>query len=892
MGGTPAESGRFTGLTLREAMERASETDIRAFLGYVSDFPAKYIGHPYRFVEAYVAWLVGNAPVSPGEFRERMLAIEDAEERRIHLVQVGDKLENYLAKWYKNFDELEDSAGYEEARQIVDLMLLASEVLDQYTYYAVSYFALGSLLDNAGKYSESVGAYKQALNYHIKADDLINQAYTLNNIAQVYTKLEKYETALEFYQDALGYKKKVKTQASYESQAHTYSGIGETIHYFGLIMVPTANLAEVYSFTGEYDRATALIREALRLAEDMKAESRLVEFIQLLGKINRLQGRFASAEKTLEKALAAAKKLGLTVTRVNIQTELGIVAYEREDYKKARKLLARTSASARQLSLPGSLWESLYYLGLTHRERGDDEKAMQALQESVEVLERMRSKIAGGESAESRFQADKLQVYRALIDLLSRVGRGEEAFKYIGLMKSQELSNIATRSLADFEDDPDKKELFERAQSFQGREFELVRLLKEEQRKSRGEQRGKLIERWHNELDQIRLEFGDFRRRLEQDHPDIYRSLQIEPADLRRLQRNLQADEVFIEPVVLPDRIVTFVVRGGSGREDSMLPPLVFRQIEVRKDRVDNLLRQMRQGLENVGMTWSGARGTRLAGKVGKAGEEDPTQASQELYALLIEPLHALLDSVTTLIVSPSGRLRYIPFQALHDGERFLIEKHRIAVVTRVGAFKPHQTIDIAQTGILALANPDGSLEAAEAEVRAIREIWRPFEAYYGPEATMENLRDNARYYPILHLATHGVLRNDQPQESFLLMAGADGGSRLTFREIPLLPLSWTYLATLSACQTALGDKGEGSEISGLAYEFEQQGAATVVASLWAVNDASTADFMIEFYSKLRLPEVSKAEALQAAQLKLLSSPETQHPYFWAPFIMIGDWRK
>ena len=129
---------------------------------------------------------------------------------------------------------------------------------------------------------------------------------------------------------------------------------------------------------------------------------------------------------------------------------------------------------------------------------------------------------------------------------------------------------------------------------------------------------------------------------------------------------------------------------------------------------------------------------------------------------------------------------------------------------------------------------------------------------------------------------------DENPEGSYLLFAGDD--SHLTFGQIASYDLSGTYLATLSACQTALGDKGKVDEISGLAQQFEIQGAAAVIASLWEVNDTSTADFMIEFYSRLK-QGISRVEALQAAQLKLLSSPDKQHPYYWAPFILIGDWR-
>jgi len=98
-------------------------------------------------------------------------------------------------------------------------------------------------------------------------------------------------------------------------------------------------------------------------------------------------------------------------------------------------------------------------------------------------------------------------------------------------------------------------------------------------------------------------------------------------------------------------------------------------------------------------------------------------------------------------------------------------------------------------------------------------------------------------------------------------------------------------LTVLSACQTAVGDNGDGKEIAGLAYNFEQTGSASVIASLWSVDDQSTAKLMIDLYTVLRDGSSNKAEALHSAQLAMLSSEEFSHPFYWAPFILIGNWR-
>jgi CHAT domain-containing protein len=347
----------------------------------------------------------------------------------------------------------------------------------------------------------------------------------------------------------------------------------------------------------------------------------------------------------------------------------------------------------------------------------------------------------------------------------------------------------------------------------------------------------------------------------------------------------LQETEAFVEPVILPDRIVIFIVRGGDD-------PLVYREIPAKEGRVYELIGRMREGLEHPDGDWETERTARLAGRPMPTEKIDPSVPARELYSLLIEPLAGDLVGVETLIVSPSGRLRYIPFAALYDGEQYLLDRFEVSVLTQAGTLTSRRSVPT-DASLLAFGNPDSTLAGAEDEVNDLEEIWAPapMTAVYGANATKERLRLEAGTHNILHLATHGVLLNDRPEASYLVLAGDDETSRLTFRDIVLLDLFDVDLTVLSACETAVGDHGEGKEIAGLAYNFEQTGSAAVIASLWRVNDTSTSQLMTELYGNLRRGETTKARALREAQLVLRHSDDYSHPYYWAPFILIGNWR-
>jgi CHAT domain-containing protein len=143
-----------------------------------------------------------------------------------------------------------------------------------------------------------------------------------------------------------------------------------------------------------------------------------------------------------------------------------------------------------------------------------------------------------------------------------------------------------------------------------------------------------------------------------------------------------------------------------------------------------------------------------------------------------------------------------------------------------------------------------------------------------------------------VHFATHGIINSMDPKESYLLLAGEPG--RLSVKDIVednfKLSFNGTRLVTLSACETNIGGFDPSAVYSSLSRAFTKAGAPTVVASLWSVNDASTRDTMTNFYKEI-LAGQSKAESLRRAQLRVMHDPRFAHPYYWAPFVILGDWK-
>ena len=316
-------------------------------------------------------------------------------------------------------------------------------------------------------------------------------------------------------------------------------------------------------------------------------------------------------------------------------------------------------------------------------------------------------------------------------------------------------------------------------------------------------------------------------------------------------------------------------------------------------------------------------------------------QSAQALYDELIAPIVDDLEAagVKTLMVSLDGALRYIPLAALYDGEHFLTERFALTVFTDVardnlkqqphqdwkgiglGVSLPHQDVGFGHERFSALPSVPDELEGIIRREREEDPDGVLPGRYFLDDAFTETTLRKALRYPVLHIASHFSLRPGNESTSFLLLGD---GSTLELSRIREDDYDFgrVDLLTLSACETAVGgSQGTGAEVEGLGALAQLQGAKGVIATLWPVADRSTGEFMQTLYRLRQEQGLSKAEALRQTQLRFLSgqvasagcdsnrrpvslAPQGQesgestpeaicsyaHPYFWAPFILMGNW--
>ncbi|MEG3436367.1 CHAT domain-containing protein [Pannus brasiliensis CCIBt3594] len=324
-----------------------------------------------------------------------------------------------------------------------------------------------------------------------------------------------------------------------------------------------------------------------------------------------------------------------------------------------------------------------------------------------------------------------------------------------------------------------------------------------------------------------------------------------------------------IYPIVLSDRLAVILALPGR--------PLHYYSAPVTAKELEKTVREFRYHLV--------VRSRR-----------DFYPPGRDIYRWLIEPIEARLkeNQIETLVFVPDGALRNVPMSALFDGKQFLIEKYRIALNPGLEILDPDK---LQRRGFSTLAagltrERDGfpPLYHVVDELKTIRENVNS-DILLDEAFTIEGLKAGILDFPapIVHIATHGQFSSNLDDTFLLAWDGPIDVGQLDrlLRSREEAGERAIELLVLSACETAAGDDRAALGLAGIAV---RSGARSTVATLWPVNDEATSEFMNAFYRGLINEKFTRAEALRQAQLKLLENPKFRHPFYWSPYILLGNW--
>lgn len=488
-------------------------------------------------------------------------------------------------------------------------------------------------------------------------------------------------------------------------------------------------------------------------------------------------------------------------------------------------------------------WATLLDRGRIAEAEGDRPGAIRFYASAVEIVERQRSTI-NTEASKIGFVGDKQTLYRRLIGALVAEGDAVRAFEYSERAKSRALVDLLA-----------SKKDFAAPGTAEATVASMVRELEVEEAAT-------LVQETIDEKAGLALRSArdiiNIKQRLSVAAPELAALVTVRPARAATIQSLLAPGEVLVE---------------YYHEED--LYAFVLDRVSVTAFRLDGakLLDDVRALREAI---------------------EDPSSRrfegpARRLHDRLIKPLEGAL-STQDLAIVPHGALHYVPFAALNDGQADLVERHSLRLLPSASILEFLRDRPKAPEGtFLAMGNPDVGdpaydLKFAGEEAADVARDFPRATVLLRRDASKEAFLESAGRHRILHLATHGKFNADAPLSSGLLLAGRAGGQGfLSLGELYSLTLG-ADLVTLSACETGLGRVHNGDDVVGLTRGFLYAGSDSVVATLWRVEDRSTAELMIRFYAGLR--DASRAEALRQAQLAV--KRDYGHPFYWAAFQLTG----
>ena len=880
----------------RQAMKLSYETESANNIGYCM----RSLGDLFYFSGQY-----DSAYFYYEEALNKYREIEDKSNEAVILVNIGYNFEN--------------KGEFETAEKYFNAAYNLAEKGNDRINMSTSLTAIGDLKRRYGEYDSSLVIENRSLAISKEVDNLWGVASSYLNIGNIYNLMGDFQASIRYYEKC-------------DSLYRTFSGTE-------MSATPLNNIGVIYYSMGDFDQALTYFRKALNIVENT---SRDKDFTSLIygnfGEIYYYKKMYDSAHYYLNKSLAICTETGntsyqastrLTMIRLCLEednlpkalenleenlellrnsNEKGAVAelhllfgkyyMKKANYAKAQDHLNKALTIVRSIGSKKILWEPLYLLSDIYRNQGMTDSAITALKESIETIEYLKNKIIGGKEAVQLFSSvDKIsEVYELMVEMLMEKGDVEGALKYLEKGNNESLRSKFKNINVAFADSA-KNQYISTDKEYKTKIETLNKEIEKEKAKPETEQSSELI----NKLEQIKTvaqnDYRNFINKVVQDEPSLrnYFSMSENPMDFKAQKRNIPEDMAVLLYLLSEKSLYIFV-----GTRDSVFAKVV----DVDKAEVEQQIIDLYKMIRRPSFTGTIDVSVRGANVVDQEEGQNTIrkdyfiQLSTELYNLLVEPVANEIASKKKLAIIPNGMIYYLPFQVLikqGEDERYsyLMSKYSIFYTNRLSYLTNMFYPDESCPDMLAIGNADNSLPYAEVEVKTIEKVFDDAIVLVEGEATRKNIFDNVSCYNILHFATHGVLDYNDFDNSFIVLAsdpeaGDDG--KLKIEEVfGLKSIENCKLVTLSACETAVPmELMEGWPIT-TASAFLQAGVPSVIASLWSVDDKATSILMEKFYANLQNMET--LEALHKAQVEMAEDEKYNHPFYWAPFLLVGSWK-
>ena len=775
--------------------------------------------------------------------------------------------------------------------------------------------AEGNALSNIGKIYSDVAEWQKAMDYFAQALPVFralgykpNEAITLNNIGIVYFQTGEPQKALDYLQQSLPL---LREAGNKNSEAYTYLHIGR-----------------VYRRSGDDKKALDYFNQAQAMQRQTGNRGQEAETLDEIGLTYAAEGQF---DKALDFHRQAA----------DIQHSVGNV-------RREAVALNNLGEAYLYLGQPSKAWESFNHALTMLRSVGDLSNEALALSGIARVEEKqnnleaahklMTESLAAIETVRSRASSLQMRAsYRALAEkayefyidvLIQQHGRypdqgfDAEALHASERGRARSLLEHLSEAQIDIRQGVDAALIEKESGLTRVLNAKAQREMALKARKGSGEELATL----QREISVLEDEYQQVQAAIRKSSPQYSALTQPQPLDLKGIQRQLDPNTVLLEYSLGEQRSYIWVVTPDSLKTYEL----------PKREAIDSVTRRVNESLGARSVFKASESPAERRTRIANADAEFQRAAS-ELSRMILAPAAAEFGKKRLVIVA-DGALQYVPFAALSLApNRPLIVDHELVSLPSASAFALQRQIlanrPLAPETVAVIADPVfstndvrlGGIAAKESASTRIIEhgpggpggqlsIPRlPFTRWEADQilavspagSTLKAVGFDANravagsgelsHYRYVHFATHGYVDTERAGFSAIVLSMFDKAGKpqdgfLRTHDIYNLKLP-AELVVLSACETALGKEVTGEGLEGLTRAFMYAGARRVVVSLWNVNDKATASLMQRLYTGMLRGNKTPAAALRAAQIEMMRTPQWQSPYFWAPFVMQGEWK-
>lgn len=882
-----------------------------------------------------------------GKYQEALEKLSQAE-RQARLPEDKIEVANIL---FKGGFALSKKKRFTSALSYYERSLGIYRASDDKPALAKNYNYIGKVYSDIGKYEEGIKYFEESLKVQRELNDKSGVAHELNNIANLYSYLGSYQESIRLLNHALGICEEIKDSTQ---TAKTLINLGtiyfrlrnyeKSIEYLNRAFkiaddAKNENLKAyalniigvVYREQGNYERALDNYKSALKINKKLGLDAEIATNLSIIGELYKELGRYDDALRYFEESLRMTEKLKDQLITAITMSYIGEVKFKLRDYEKALRLydaslrifeeLGAKDRIARSFNHIGYLkgemreWDaaiedfdkaiaiykdlrdrewiriSLFGKGLYSEQKGNLAAAEKNYKEAVDVFESIREDVVGGEEGQQIFSDVNVKIYEKLVSLLIREGKTEEALEYIQRSRSKSLrDNLLKSGISSF-DDSTRGQL-QRYDMLSKREVSLsYEIARERSKLSPNREK---IDNLVRNLTKTREEFDRLISQIKEAHQRVYSVIGVSPENLSTLREDgkLPTNLSILQYFITEDETYIFTVSQAG---------LTVKGISIKKEELNRMVSDFRRLIFESSPL--GADKLKLDTDDIVKNKKLLDELSISLYNYLIKPVKGEIEDAEVLGIIPFGILNYLPFQALAekgaDGKlEFFLEQENLVYLTNV------DQLDMALRNgnregfksIVAFGNPDlndpkWDLPYSEKEVLEIKNVFPDTVVFLEAKATKENFKNDWGKHQVVHLSAHGVL-NDEGQ--FILLAPSGMGRLSTTDITGLASTKEVESVVLSACNTAIDPfqkNPEGTQLATLAFAFEWIEVPSVIATLWDISDQGTANLMKAFYKNLKDGKALYT-AFREAQIDTIKRGDKySHPYYWAPFILFGNWQ-